>query len=157
MDTALVVAGLAVQLGAFGFLVYLWRTGRLRFHGFRPRGNALEGLPAKETRRLGRLAISGWVVPSDDVERVRAYIDWYRRTMAGLPYRFLLAAAAVLSAGNLLTTAGRDALSPLRALVDCSAVVLFAGVNHFNRRIASKMEATERANGWRAGEEGPPT
>jgi hypothetical protein len=151
MDTALVVLGFALQLAAFVFLVYLWRTGRLRLYKSIRSGNgALAGMPMKETRRIGHLASSGSVVPSDDVESVRAYIEWQRRVMAGLPFRFLLIAVALLSAGNLLTTAGRDEITALRALIDVALVFLFLGLAYFNRRIASKIEATERANGWRA-------
>jgi hypothetical protein len=148
-DTALSVVGFALQLAAFVFLVYQWRTGRLRLWSRRGKG-ALAGMPIKETRRLGRLATSGSVVPTDDVEGVRAYIGSQRRMTAGLPFRLLLVDAGLLSAGNVLTTVGKDELSPLRALVDVAPVLLFLGLGYFNRRIASKIEATERANGWRA-------
>jgi len=154
METAISLVGIAIEIVALVLLIRLWIKSPSWWSSLRPSGAPTAGLPWDEKRRIGRLAASGAVVPTDDAAPVLALIEWHRRLMATaarfVPFLFLL------YAGSLIASLGRHGLDSPRTGLDIVLILGMAGLTYAARWQTARYERTARANGWPRSEGGHP-
>jgi len=121
-----------------------WREWWRRFIRVR---KVSRGLPWRERRRLGKLAISGQHIDPKDAEAVRAMVEFF----AISPFRgrtLNMGLVAAILIGALTTLSGL--LREEWGLVALGAVllVLMPLVDVMDRRIRLRYRRTAEANGW---------